>query len=226
MGAKPITGTNLLWFIMEQIKDVKEEIRKDVNEYIRQSEKLDGNKSFKKTYDVDKDFCYLVEMNGSKMKLALLVNGKPLTEATIGDMSDFDFVWDMFLKKSASLNYRSLGVFIDSFKEKMNEFIEDDEVFEPFIVKSNGNDNKEMMIDITAKTGFYAFYFLFGYSYGFTLSELFVDFNFPQLDEINEQYGTVILRHRDDERMTFAFNPTSRLGRLITHKVRHYMEVS
>lgn len=200
---------------MEQIKDVKEEIRKDVNEYIRQSEKLDGNKSFKKTYDENKDFGYLVEMNGSKMKITMLFNGNPYIEATIGDMSDFDSAWEMFLKKSASLNYMSLYVFIDSFKEKMNEFIEDDEVFEPFIVKSNGNDNKEMMIDITAKTGYYTFYFLFGYTFGFTLSELFSDFNFPQLDEINEQYGTVILRHRDDERMTFAFDPTSRLGRFI-----------
>lgn len=209
---------------MEKIKDVKEEIRNDVNEYMRQAEKLDGNKSFKKTYDENKDFGYLVEMNGSKMKLALLVNGKPLTEATIGDMSDFDFVWDMFLKKSASLNYRSLGVFIDSFKEKMNEFIEDDELFDSFIVKSNGNDNKKMMIDIATQTGFYAFYFLFGYSYGFKLSELFVDFNFPQLDEINEQYGTVILRHRDDERMAFAFDPTSRLGRFIVAFARWWFE--
>ena len=158
------------------------------------------------------------------MNLALLVNGKPLTEATIGDMSDFDFVWDMFLKKTASLNYRSLGVFIDSFKEKMNEFIEDDELFDSFIVKSNGNDNKKMIIDIATQTGFYTFYFLFGYSYGFKLSELFTDFNFPQLDEINEQYGTVILGHRDDERMAFAFDPTSRLGRFIVAFARWWFE--
>lgn len=58
---------------MEEI-DVKEEIRKDVNEYIRQAEKLDGNKPFKKTYDEDKDFCYLVEMDGSKMKITMLLN--------------------------------------------------------------------------------------------------------------------------------------------------------
>lgn len=197
---------------MEEI-DVKEEIRKDVNEYIRQAEKLDGNKSFKKTYNVDKDFCYLVELDGKKMKFALLFNGKPLIETAISDM---------FIKKFASFNYRSLGVFVDSFKEKMNEFIEDDELFEPFIVKINGNDNKEMMIDITTITGYCTFYFLFEFSYGLKLFELFVDFNFPQLDEINEFDGAVILHHKDDERTTFIFNPTSRLGRFIVGFVKWY----
>lgn len=36
-----------------------------------------------------------------------------------------------------------------------------------------------------------------------------------KLDEINEFDGAVILHHKDDERTTFMFNPTSRLGRLI-----------
>lgn len=207
---------------MRKVKEVKEEIRKDVNEYMRQAEKLDGNKPFKKTYDEDKDFCYLVEMDGSKMKITMLLNRNPYIETTIGDISDFDSVWNMFLKRCESFNYMSLGVFIDSFKEKMNEFIEDDELFEPFIVKSNRNDDNEMMIDITTKKGYYAFYFLFGYAFGLKLSELFDDFNFPQLDEINEFDGAVILHHKDDERTTFLFNPTSRLGRFIVTFARWF----
>ena len=37
---------------MEQFE---KEMKKDVKEYIRQSKKLDGNKSFKKTYVVNED---------------------------------------------------------------------------------------------------------------------------------------------------------------------------
>lgn len=200
---------------MRKVKEVKEEIRKDVNEYMRQAEKLDGNKSFKKTYDGDGRFSFLVELDGSKMKLALLFKGKPYIKATIDDMSDFDRLWDSFIQETIRINYGFLSVFIDSFKEKMNEFIEDDELSEPVILKSNGNDNDEIEMDLKTKLGYYIFYILFEFSYGLNLSELFEKFNFPQLDEINEFDGAVILHHKDDERTTFMFNPTSRLGRLI-----------
>lgn len=205
---------------MRKVKEVKEEIRKDVNEYMRQAEKLDGNKSFKKTYDDDGQFGYLVEINGSKMKLALLYKGKPYIKSTIGDMSDFDRVWDSLIQDTAIFSHMLLDGFIDSFKEKMNEFIEDDELFDSFIVKNN--DNKEMMIDISTQTGYSIFYLLFEFSYGLTLSDLFVDFNFPQLDEFDDFDGAVILHHKDDERTTFMFNPTSRLGRFIVGFVRWY----
>ena len=35
------------------MEKIREEMKKDVNKYIRQSKKLDGNKSFKKTYVMD-----------------------------------------------------------------------------------------------------------------------------------------------------------------------------
>lgn len=108
-----------------------------------------------------------------------------------------------------------LGTFIDSFKEKMNEFVEEGELSEPVILKSNGNDNIEMEIDLKTKMGYFLFYLLFEFSYGLELSELFEKFNFPQLDEFDDFDGAVILHHKDDERTTFLFNPTSRLGRLI-----------
>lgn len=200
---------------MRKVKEVKEEIRKDVNEYMRQAEKLDGNKSFKKTYDGDGRFSFLVELDGSKMKLALLFKGKPYIKATNDDMSDFDRLWDSFIQETIRITCGFLSVFIDSFKEKMNEFIEDDELSEPVILKSNGNDNDEIEMDLKTKLGYYIFYILFEFSYELNLSELFEKFNFPQLDEINEFDGAVILHHKDDERTTFLFNPTSRLGRLI-----------
>ena len=43
-----------------------------------------------------------------------------------------------------------------------------------------------------------------------------------KLDEINEFDGAVILHHKDDERTTFIFNPTSRLGRFIVGFVKWY----
>ena len=49
-------------------------------------------------------------------------------------------------------------------------------------------------------------------------SRLCKDFKITNLDRyIDEmgEYGTMILRHKDDERMTFMFDPTSRLGRFI-----------
>lgn len=103
-----------------------------------------------------------------------------------------------------------LGTFVDSFKEKMNEFVEEGELSEPLILKSNGNDNDEIEIDLKTNKGCLMFYLLFNYIYGLELSELF-----PQLDEFDDFDGAVILHHKDDERMTFMFNPTSRLGRLI-----------
>lgn len=108
-----------------------------------------------------------------------------------------------------------LGTFVDSFKEKMNEFVEEGELSEPLILKSNGNDNDEIEIDLKTNKGCIIFYLLFNYSYGLELSELFDNFIFPQLDEFNGFDGAVILHHKDDERTTFLFNPTSRLGRLI-----------
>ena len=57
------------------MKKIKEEMKKDVKEYIRQSKKLDGNKSFKKTYVMDEDTSFMLELNGDKMKIALLFKG-------------------------------------------------------------------------------------------------------------------------------------------------------
>lgn len=208
---------------MEKIKDVKEEIRKDVNEYIRQSEKLDGNKSFKKTYDeVGKHVGFLVELNGRKMKITMLLDGRPWTETTISDMDGFDSGWDRFIAYSeAGMKAYHKAYFddmLDSFKEKMDEFVEMDELFEPFIVKNKRNSDLDIKIDIKTDRGYSAFSILFKNLYGFDLDVLCDDFILPQLDAFNDEmgeYGTMILRHKDDERMTLMFDPTSRLGRFI-----------
>lgn len=208
---------------MGKFKDVKEEIRKDVNEYIRQSEKLDGNKSFKKAYvEVGKHVSFLVEMDGSKMKIIMLLDGRPWTETTISDMDGFDCGWDTFIAQNAAYMKKCHKLYfddmLDSFKEKMDEFIEMDDLFEPFIVKNKRNSGLDIRIDLKTDKGYSAFSILFEQLYGFDLDVLCDDFILPQLDAFNDEmgeYGTVILRHRDDERMTFAFDPTSRLGRFI-----------
>lgn len=208
---------------MGKFKDVKEEIRKDVNEYIRQSEKLDGNKSFKKTYDeVGKHVGFLVELNGGKMKITMLLDGKPWSETTISDMDGFDCGWDIFMAQNVAYmkNYHKLYFddMLDSFKKKMDEFIEMDDLFEPFIVKNKRNSGLDIRIDLKTDKGYSAFSILFEQLYGFDLDVLCDDFILPQLDVFNEgmsEYGTMILKNKDDERMTFAFDPTSRLGRLI-----------
>ena len=75
----------------------KEEVKKDVNKYIRQSKKLDGNKSFKKTYVMDEDTSFMLELNGDKMKIALLFKGMTMEKTTIGDIPYFDNAWDSFI---------------------------------------------------------------------------------------------------------------------------------
>lgn len=116
---------------------------------------------------------------------------------------------------------------MDSFEEKMDEFIEIDELFEPFFIKRKSN-NKAILLDLETPEGFAVFWVLFEQYFGLNFVSFIENYILPHIDAFNEgmsEYGTMILNNKDDERETFVFNPTSRLGRLITDKIRHYMEV-
>ena len=202
------------------MKKIREEMKNDVNKYIRQSKKLDGNKTFKKTYVTDERISFMLELNGSEMKIYMLLMGKTLGKTTIGDISNFDSTWDSFIQETDRFISKMLGVYRDSFNEKMDEFIEMDELFEPFIVKNKKNHNFDVKIDLKTQLGFDTFAGLFEYFNDIDLYDLYNDFILPHLDTFNEgmsKYGTIILTNKDDKRDIVTFDPTSRLGRLITH---------
>ena len=200
------------------MEKIKEEMKKDVNKYIIQSKKLDGNKSFKKTYVTDEKLSFRLELNGSEMKISMLLKGNTLGKATIGDISNFDSTWDSFVQETNIFIDKMLEVYRDSFNEKMDEFIEMDELYEPFIVKNKENHNFDVVIDLKTQLGFYTFAGLFDYFNGFGLDVLKYDFIAPHLDAFNEgmsKYGTIFMTNKDDKRDIVTFDPTSRLGRFI-----------
>ena len=201
------------------MEKIRKEMKKDVNKYIRQSKKLDGNKAFKKIYVTNENLSFMLELNGSEMKISMLLNGNTLVEeTTIGDISNFDSTWDSFIQKTDRFISKMLEVYRDSFNEKMNEFIEMDELFEPFIVKNKENHNFDVKIDLKTQSGFFTFAGLFEYFNGFDLYVLYNNFILPHLDAFNEgmsEYGTISLTNKDDKRDIVTFDPTSRFGRLI-----------
>ena len=203
------------------MEKIREEMKKDVNKYIRQSKKLDGNKSFKKTYVTDENLSFRLELNGSEMKISMLLNGNTLgEETTIGDISNFDSTWDSFVQKTDRFISKMLEVYRDSFDEKMDEIIEMDELFEPFIVKNKENHKFDFKIDLKTQLGFDTFAALFDYFNDIGLYDLYNDFILPHLNAFNEgmsKYGTIILTNKDDKRDIVAFDPTSRLGRYIIY---------
>ena len=199
---------------MEQFE---KEMKKDVKEYIRQSKKLDGNKSFKKTYVVDEDLSFRLELNGDEMKIFMLLNGNTVGKPTIGDISNFDSTWDSFIQEIDRFISKMLEVYRDSFDEKMDEIIETDELFEPFVIKNKKNHNFDVKIDLKTQSGFDTFATFFNY-FNIDLYFLYDNFILPHLDAFNEgmsEYGTISLTNKDDKRDIFTFDPTSRLGRLI-----------
>ena len=200
---------------MEQFE---KEMKKDVKEYIRQSKKLDGNKSFKKTYVMDEDLSFRLELNGDEMKFFMLFKGITWEKNTIGDISNFDSEWDSFIHETHKHINKMLEVYRDSFNEKMDEIIETDELYEPFIVKNKENHNFDFEIDLKTQLGFDTFAALFDYFNGFGLDVLCNNFIAPHLDAFNEgmsKYGTIFLTNKDDKRDKIMFDPTSRLGRFI-----------
>ena len=202
------------------MKKIREEMKKDVNKYIRQSKKLDGNKTFKKTYVKDENLSFRLELNGSEMKISMLLNGNTVGKPTIGDISNFDSTWDSFIQEIDRFVNKMLEVHRESFNEKLDEFIEMDELFEPFIVENKENHDFDYEIDLKTQLGFYTFAGLFKYFNGFDLYVLYNDFIAPHFDAFNEgmsECRTMILSNKDDKRDIFTFDPTSRLGRLIIH---------
>ena len=200
------------------MEKIREEMKKDVNKYIRQSKKLDGNKSFKKTYVMDEDTSFILELNGSEMKISILFKGLKMGKTTIGDISNFDSAWDSFIQETDRFLSKMLEVYRDSFNEKMDEFIEMDELFEPFVVKNKEDHDFDFVIDLKTQLGFNIFAGLFGHFNGFGLDFLFNNFIAPHLNAFNEgmsKYGTIILTNKNDKRDIVTFDPTSRLGRFI-----------
>lgn len=203
-------------------------MKKDVNEYIRQSKKLDGNKRMSKTYKVKEDLYYLLEIIGDRMYISIHCYGEKIGVAEDIDVKDFNKALKKIGETVAKYKINLLDDYMDSFEEKMDEFIEMDELFEPFFIKRKSN-NKAIPLDLETPEGFAVFWALFEQYFGLNFVSFLEDFILPHIDAFNEgmsEYGTMILKNKDDERETFVFNPTSRLGRLITHNVRQYMEVS
>lgn len=209
---------------MEQIE---KQMKKDVNEYIRQSKKLDGNKRMTKTYKVKEDLYYLLEIIGDRMDISIHCHGEKIGVAENMDVKDFNKALKKIGETVANYKINLLDDYMDSFEEKMDEFIEMDELFEPFFIKRKSN-NKAILLDLETPEGFAVFWALFEQYFGLNFVSFLENYILPHIDAFNEgmsEYGTMILNNKDDERETFVFNPTSRLGRLITDKIRHYMEV-
>ena len=106
--------------------------------------------------------------------------------------------------------------YADSFKEKMDEFIEMDELFEPFTVKNKVDHELDFEMALQTKMGYTVFSILFEYLYGFGLDVLCNDFIAPHIVVIDNslfELDTVGLQKKG--RGTFTFIPTSRLGRFI-----------
>lgn len=198
---------------MEQFE---KEMKKDVKEYIRQSKKLDGNKSFKKTYVMDEDLSFRLELNGDEMKFFMLFKGITFEKTTIGDMSNFDSELDSFIHETNKFINKMLEGYRDSFKEKMDELIEMDELFEPFTVKNKEDHGLDFEIDLKTQVGFDNFARLFEYFNGISLDALCDDFIATHIDVIDYslfELDNVGLEKKG--RGTFTFVPTSRLGRFI-----------
>lgn len=198
---------------MEQFE---KEMKKDVKEYIRQSKKLDGNKSFKKTYVMDEDTSFRLELNGDEMKIFMFFKGITWEKTTIGDMSNFDSAWDSFIHETHKHINKILEGYRDSFNEKMDEFIVMDELFEPFTVKNKEDHGLDAEIDLKSQIGLNLFAELFEYFNGFSLDALCDDFIAPHIDVIDYslfKLDNVWLKKKG--RGTFTFIPTSRLGRFI-----------
>ena len=202
------------------MEKIREEMKKDVDKYIRQSKKLDGNKTFKKTYVTDEKLGFMLELNGSEMKISMLLDENTLGKTTIGDISNFDSTWDSLIQKIDRFVRKKLEAYRESFNEKMDEFIEMDELFEPFIVENKENHDFDFEIDLKTQSGFYTFAGMFKNLNGFGLDVLYNDFILPHLDAFNKgmsEYGTISLTNKDDKRDIFTFDPTSRLGRYIIY---------
>lgn len=200
---------------MEQFE---KEMKKDVKEYIRQSKKLDGNKTFKKTYVMDEDLSFRLEVNGDEMKFFMLFKGITWEKTTIGDISNFDSAWDSFIHETHKFINKLLEGFRDSFNEKMDEFIEMDELFEPFTVKNKEDHGLDFEIDLKTQIGLDSFARLFEYFNGFGLDVLSDDFIAPHIDVIDYslfELDNVMLEKKG--RGTFTFIPSSRLGRFIVY---------
>ena len=198
---------------MEQFE---KEMKKDVKEYIRQSKKLDGNKSFKKTYAVDEDLSFRLELNGDEMKIFMLFKGITWEKTTIGDMSNFDSELDSFIHETHKCINKMLEGYRDSFNEKMDEFIELDELFEPFTVKNKEDHGLDFEIDLKTQLVLDNFARLFEYFNGISLGALCDDFIAPHIVVID--YSLFELDKvglEKNGRETFTFVPTSRLGRFI-----------
>ena len=201
---------------MEQIE---KQMKKDVNEYIRQSKKLDRNKRMTKTYKVEEDFYYRLEIIGDRMNISVYCNGKRIAVAENNNVKDFNKAWEKMEEATEEYKINLLDDFMDSFKEKIDEFIEMDELFEPFTIEEK-NGNKVLPLDFSSPISFILFCALFEQYFGLDFDSFHKNFILPHLDAFNEEmseYGTMILSNKDDKRETFAFDPTSRLGRLITH---------
>lgn len=198
------------------MEKIREEMKKDVKEYIIQSKKLDGNKSFKKTYVMDEDTSFRLELNGDEMKIFMLFKGLTFEKTTIGDMSNFDSELDSFIQETHKFINKMFEGFRDSFKEKMDEIIETDELFKPFTVKNKEDHGLDFEIDLKTQVGFDNFARLFEYFNGISLDALCDDFialHFDVIDYSSFELDNVRLEKKGGE--TFTFVPTSRLGRFI-----------
>ena len=158
----------------------------------------------------------MLELNGSEMKIYMLLMGKTLGKTTIGDISNFDSAWDSFIHETHKFINKMLEGYRDSFNEKKDEFIEMDELFEPFTVKNKEDHGLDFEIDLKTQVGFDTFAGLFEYFNGISLDALCDDFialHFDIIDYSLFELDNVGLEMNGGE--TFTFVPTSRLGRFI-----------
>lgn len=188
-------------------------MKKDVNEFIRES-KLNGQKSFTKEYHTPAGGTFTLTINDGKYKIHCEFFPLQYDVENVVEYSDFagedivgafDYIGNYFM-----------SLFIDSFKEKMNEHISINELGKPFTIQSKNDSSLAFGINLKDEACLAVFTWLFEGCYGIDFVKLVEECVVPSAKIIRKALAQpklpkeITLKSKDNR---MVYNPSTRIGR-------------
>lgn len=202
--------------------NIKNQIKKDVNEFIRKS-KLNGQKTFTKEYFTPEGFVMTLTVKDKWVKLSLDICDLHMgVEDTV---DHFDNVWLNFLATIDYCNSELREGYMDSFAKIMGEHIKLDGIKKPFVVKNKNDDRLNFNVDLMDGDRFPIFAWLFEGCYGMTFGKALEEYILPSAGVIRKALAQpklpkeITLKSKDNR---MVYNPSTRIGRYFQMLAKAY----
>lgn len=199
----------------------KEEVKKDIDEFISRMDEPDSEKTMQKQYDNGN---FVVNVEGYDVILSFLVKNLGIFSGLRGNVKDFDSLWEQSEQMEAKYSDMTVDDYALSFQRQMGQRIQPCDIDKPIDLTYRKKTTPVIRFSLTDRQTLPLVAKLFERVYATPLDYFIDKFIRPSVEQGGmvklTKDGLLMLTNAEDKNDKFIFDLSERLGQFIVYLMR------